>query len=352
MKTLRILLILLIELMAYGCGSSPSIRVDGIQSKVVKVLSGNAIELQNGLIVEILGIKPSEHTKEYLEKHVKGQSVMVISDSKQPQYVKSMMTQVRAYVKVKGEKQDVSGKLLLNKTAQLRQTFVTDSIKPFAKYAKGDIPRKKMSSSELLTYMKPATFMIRTEHGMGTGFFINDNGLALTNNHVLNNDDGIGSVVIYFFGNDGKIDNSNFRHVERIIITERGEKIDYTIFQVKLDNGEKVKYLPLVDRHLRDGEVVAKLGCPIGEPCNFQTGVLSNYKDGYFAHSISSNHGDSGGPIVNFKGEAVGINQSIAMNSAFTMQTGSVQRAEGIAYAVDAMLIRNILDKNNISYGR
>ena len=32
--------------------------------------------------------------------------------------------------------------------------------------------------------------------------------------------------------------------------------------------------------------------------------------------------------------------------------TGTVQKAEGIAYGVDAVLIRRILDENNIQYGR
>lgn len=329
--------------------SNGSIKVDGIQSKVQKVIDGNTIELKNGLHVELLGIKPSEHTKNYLEKQVVGENVTVIADSRQKQYIKSYKTKVKAYVKVKGDKYCISGKLLLNKTAELRQTSVKDSLQAFIEHAsKKD--RRIMTQSELLIYMKPATFeIIRADGGRGTGFFINDNGLALTNNHVL---DGSQEAIICFFGEDGTLDETNYRKINRALLTSDGSKIDFTVFLVQLDNGEKVRYMPLVEDHIKDGEAIAKIGCPVGTVCNFQTGTLSNYNEGYFTHSISSNHGDSGGPIVNFRGEVVGINQSIEFNSAFSQMTGSVQKAEGIAYGVDAVLIRRVLDENNIEYGR
>ena len=344
------ILTLALSLYFSGCGRKPAskIKVDGIQSKVQKVLTGNQIELQNGLKVEILGIKPSEHTKNYLEKQVKGETVVVVSDSKQPQYINTYMTKVRAYVKVKGEGYCVTGKMLTNRIAELSQTFVKDSIEQFKKYAYGDTPHSTMTSTELLTYMKPATFMIYSEdESLGTGFFINDNGLALTNNHVY---DGSNEALIFFFDEDGNVNFSNYRKINRVLFTgQAGEnnRIDFTVFQVQLDNGEKVRYMPLIKQHEKDGEAIAKIGCPLGNPkCNFQTGILSHYNEGYFTHNIPANHGDSGGPIVNFRGEVVGLNQSIDFNTTIGEQ------AKGIAYGVDADLIRQLLEANEIQYGR
>lgn len=335
----------LLALLLCGCSEDrKQIKVQGIQSKVVKVLSGNKIELQNGLKVEILGIKPSQHTKKYLEEQVKNENVTIIRDSKQREFINSYKTTVKAYVKVKGERYCISGKLLLNKTAQLRQTALKDSLSNFREYGKRDVPRPDMSSSELATYMKPATFQIILEDGStGTGFFINDNGLALTNNHVLN---GTKRAIICFFGENGTLDQTNTRSINSLVLTNEHEKIDFTIFYVQLRPDEKVRYLPLVSRHIKDGEEVYKLGCPVGKHADFQGGHLSNYNDGYFTHSIASNHGDSGGPIVNKKGEAVGINQSIEFNPVINEQ------AKGIAYGVDALLIRQVLDENGIEYGR
>ena len=353
MKNIIKILYSLTVLIAFiSCGSkgkSGNIKVDGIQSKVQKVLSGNKIELKNGLKVEILGFKPTEHTKDYLVKHVVGENVIVIADSRQKQYIRTYKTWVKAYVKVKGDNYSISGKLLLDKTAELRQTAVKDSLQTFIEHARIK-KRRIMTQSELLTYMKPATFeIIRADGGRGTGFFINDNGLALTNNHVL---DGSQNAKICFFGEDGTLDETNYRKIIRAILTNEDSKIDFTVFLVQLDNNEKVRYMPLVQEHIKDGEAIAKIGCPVGTVCNFQTGTLSNYNEGYFTHSISSNHGDSGGPIVNFRGEVVGINQSIEFNKALSQMTGSIQKAEGIAYGVDAVLIRQILDENKIQYGQ
>lgn len=165
------LLPVLIALISCG-GKSGKIKVDGIQSKVQRVLSGNEIELKNGLKVVLLGIKPTEHTKNYLEAHVVGKNVIVIADSRQKQYIKSYMTKVKAYVKVKGDRYSISGKLLLNKTAELCQTSVKDSLQVFIEHARRK-ERSVMTQSELLTYMKPATFeIIREDGGRGTGFFI------------------------------------------------------------------------------------------------------------------------------------------------------------------------------------
>ncbi len=339
------LVALITTLLLCDCGGDKKqIKVNGTQSKVVKILTGNKIELQNGLKVEILGIKPSQHTKKYLEEHLKNEVVSVIRDSKQREFINSYKTTIKAYVRLKGEHYCVSGKLLLNKTAELRQTSVKDSLEHFVAYAKQDVQRPNMTSTELVTYMKPATFQIILENGStGTGFFINDNGLALTNNHVLN---GTTNAFVCFFGDNGTLDQTNTRAINSYVLTSEHEKVDFTVFYVQLRPNEKVKYLPLVNRHVKDGEEVFKLGCPVGKHADFQAGILSNYNDGYFTHSIGTNHGDSGGPIVNKRGEVVGVNQSIEFNPVINEQ------AKGIAYGVDALLIRNILDKNGVEYGR
>lgn len=345
MKHQIVCLVVLLGIVVFlsGCKNN-NIKVNGIQSKVVKVISGNQIELQNGLKVEILGIKPTQHTEKYLKEHVKNEVVTIIRDSKQREFIGTYKSKVKAYVKIKGERLCISGKLLLNKTAELRQTSVKDSLQHFIEYAKQDIPRPEMTSTELVTYMKPATFQIILDDGStGTGFFINDNGLALTNNHIL---DGTKNAVICFFGDNGTLDQTNTRYINSFVLTSEHEKVDFTVFYVQLRPNEKVRYMPLVSRHAKDGEEIFKLGCPIGIHADFQGGILSNYNDGYFTHSIGTNHGDSGGPIVNKRGEVVGVNQSIEFNPVINEQ------AKGIAYGVDALLIRKVLDDNDVEYGR
>lgn len=350
------IIVAILMIVVIGCiscggrkGNSGKIKVDGIESKVQKVLSGNKIELQNGLKVTILGILPTEHTKQYLEKFVKGETIVIISDSKQRQFVKSYKTEINAYVKVKGDGYCLAGKLLLAKKAELRETSVKDSLVKFRAYVRDSV-RPLMTLPELKEYMKPATFLIkRADGGSGTGFFINDNGLALTNNHVL---DGSQDAIIYYFGENGKIDETNYRTIHRYLLTNEDAKVDFTVFYVQLDKDEKVHYMPLVKNHIKEGEQIAKIGCPVGLKCDFGPGILSTYYDGFFSHKIASNHGDSGGPIANMRGEIVGVNQSIEFNPSLSAMTGTMQKAEGIAYGVDAVLIREVLDKYEIEYGR
>lgn len=350
------LLSLLIVLLA-SC--TKEIDINKIKSKVQNVKTGNKIELKNGLTVELLGINPTANSKKYLEEHVKGKNVSLRRDShSKRKTIKSYKTSVKAYVRIENEKGSVNGKILELDFSPLNQNLLKDSLQAFKGYVNPDNERRILAPEELLTYMKPATFAIFAKEdgktGMGTGFFISETGLALTNNHVFNYNSE--EAVICFFGENGHLNTSNTRNIEKILFTyggdEDNQKIDFTVFQVRLNNDEKVSYMPLVKQHINEGTQIAKIGCPASNVCNFQTGILSNYNEGYLTHSISSNHGDSGGPVVNMRGEVVGINQSIEFNEALSRMTGTVQKAEGIAFAVDAVLVRRVLDKEKIKYGR
>lgn len=328
-------------------------KVSGTKGSVIAVIDGKTIKLQNGLTVELLGINPSDLGKKYMEEHIIGKQVTLIADKQDPrQTYKTASTKVRAYVKLMGESGSLNGKLLTERWANgVNINHLRDSAKVFGDYWNGTGTRTLLSASELQLKMKPATFQVLTDNGSGTGFFINDNGLALTNNHVFNETNS--EAVIAFFGENGTLDENNYRAIRQIIFSYKEGKVDFTIFQVALKEGERVPYLKLCDKHVPDGEPIAKIGCPTGTKCNFQTGNLSNYNEGYyFTHSISSNHGDSGGPIANFYGEVIGINQSIEFNESLSLATNSVQKAEGIAYAVDILLIKEFLDYHNIKYGR
>ncbi|MBR1786971.1 MAG: trypsin-like peptidase domain-containing protein [Paludibacteraceae bacterium] len=336
--------ILSLSLFALFLFSRAAIQVNGMQSTVRGVLSGNQVELQNGTKVVLLGIKPSENAKKYLEQHVKGKNVKIIADSKQPQTINSYLTTIYAYIRVEGEKGSVQRKLLLTRQTTPNPNQLCDSTHAFA-----DACRAKqhplLSYSELRTTMLPATFLISTEGSIGTGFFINNNGLALTNNHVW---DGAKPAVIYRLTSNGDINTDNYRQISRVITTCKSGNVDYTIFIVQLDNGEKTSYLPLAEQKTTLGEQVAKLGCAMGEAANYNVGVLSKYDDeGFITHSINTNSGDSGSPVCNMRGEVVGIHVASRQNPE---RNGELAR--GLSYATDALLIKRVLDNLGIEYGR
>ncbi len=342
-----------------GCVHKKPFEPNGYENKVVRVIDGRTLELGNGLRVRLIGVKESELSKKYLEEHVKGKTVVLIRDvgSNTPlKKYKGLPKEVKAYAKVKGDLVSVNGNLLMMEYSKFDAALCRDSFDVFTQYARQVGPDKIYTSEELLTKIKPATFQIRHDSVVGTGFFINETGLAVTNNHVLSTAAG---AVCIFFGENGELDEGNYRNVDRILLTFRNNEIDFTVFQVRLDPDEKVSYIPLARKRQNDGVKVWKLGCPVGLTANFQEGILSNYialpdNDGneyyYLAHSCGTNNGDSGGPVVNDRAEAAGINQSILYNRYLSELTGSAQKAEGIAYAVDAVTIRQLMKKYNIEY--
>ena len=335
--------------LANGCSPKKKDRkITGTEGIITSIESGNVIRLQNGLTVTLIGVSPSEVGKKYMETNYKGKNVRLVSDSRDPkQTYRSTATTVRAYAKLSGATRSINGLLLEGSLSNgLNSQGLYDSAAVFKRYLEDPV-HPLLSKAELLSKIKPATFYIQTNDGAGTGFFINETGLALTNNHVLNNNSS--EVAVAFFGENGTLDMTNIRPIKRIVFTyTNDDKIDFTIFEVEINGGEKTPYIPICRKHILEGDDVAKLGCPAGTVGNFQTGNLSNYNEGgYLTHSISSNHGDSGGPVVNFRGEAIGVNQSIEINRSFSQATNSVQKAEGIAYAVDIQLIKQLLDENH-----
>ena len=342
----RIIYSLVITFISISVAFADNIKVNGMHSTVIKVISGNQVELQNGTKVVLLGVQDSENAKKYLEQNVKGKQVNIVADSKQQQYISSPLTTIRAYVNVAAGNVSVQRKLLLTRMAKLDVTLRFDSLKTYSDLVKTNI-QSELKLSELRTVMLPATFLIRTESGIGTGFFINDNGLAITNNHVWNGNE---RAIIYKINDDGSYDTFNTRLISRMITTYREGKVDFTIFMVQLDNGEKSAYLPIVRQQATIGEEVAKLGCGLGNGATFNNGVLSRYNDGFLTHTIGIDGGDSGSPLCNMRGEVIGINVSIPI--AEIDESGTEKLARGQSYAVDILIIKEVLEKLGIEYGR
>lgn len=339
----NLFLILCAALIFVACIDEKKKRVTGTTGKVTEVISGNTLKLHNGLKVQLLGIGEDEkHAKKYIEQHIVGKNVRLIADSKDTKqtYKNTRREWVRAYVSEGREHRSLNGFLIRNGFAEFSPGMVADSLSNFTQEEEPDRP---LPPEQLRTKIMPATFLIATNKGSGTGFFINENGLALTNNHVLNYDNVEGARV-YLFGMDGRVSEDNYRYIDRIVYTKYDGKHDFTIFYVKNDNGEKNRCLSLAKMETKEGSSIAKLGCPLGLPANFSTGNLSTYYNGFFAHSIPVNHGDSGGPVVDMCGRAIGVNQSIEFNPTLKEQ------AKGIAYAVDIRLIRAYLDELNYQY--
>lgn len=161
------------------------------------------------------------------------------------------------------------------------------------------------------------------QSGAGSGWILdNKKGIVVTNNHVV---EGAKKVVIQFA--NGKTFEGNSSNVFRDPTT------DLAIIKV---NPENLSQLAIGDSEkLRVGEWVVVIGNPLGKGIKAKEGIISGLKISLSSEeedalydlietSAAINAGNSGGPLLNMKGEVIGI------TSAKIASVG----VEGMGYAI------------------
>jgi serine protease Do len=164
----------------------------------------------------------------------------------------------------------------------------------------------------------------RKREGAGSGFFIDKDGLALTNNHVVEGADKIRVQLA---------DNSEFSAK----VVGRDPSTDIAL--IKVEGAGPFPPLSLGDSHaLRVGDWVMAVGNPLNMDHTVTVGVVSakgrtlDLTDRSFENYIQTdaaiNPGNSGGPLVNLRGEVVGINAAIneqGQNLGFAIPVNSAK---------------------------
>ena len=171
----------------------------------------------------------------------------------------------------------------------------------------------------------PATGQQRS---LGSGFIIGSDGAILTNAHVVDNAKKI------------LVKLSDKREFEGKLLG-KDPKTDIAI--IKIDTKENLPKVQLGDSdRLQVGEWVMAIGNPFGLDNTVTSGIVSakgrhigaGPYDDFIQTDASVNPGNSGGPLVNERGEVVGI------NIAIVSQTGA---NTGIAFATPINLVKEVL---------
>ncbi|MGM9799853.1 MAG: S1C family serine protease [Muribaculaceae bacterium] len=158
----------------------------------------------------------------------------------------------------------------------------------------------KLEGQEIFDMYETAVFMIFTGVGIsgkqGSGFFIDSNGLAVSNYHVFQGT-ASGTEKIKLSGQDCSYTVSE--------IFTYSEEEDFILFRVNCKN---TNYLPIASTKPRIGEKVYAIGSPLGLENTFSSGEVSQWR-GPNRMQISAliDHGSSGGALINEYGEVVGI---------------------------------------------
>ncbi len=158
----------------------------------------------------------------------------------------------------------------------------------------------KLEGSQIFNKYNRAVFMIYTTDGFqvyqGSGFFINDQGLAVSNYHVFKGT-AIGAEGIKLPG-----DNQAYKVVE---VLQSSEQEDFILFRVNVKN---TPYIPIAQYKPQIGEKVYTIGSPKGLENTFSSGEVSQWRDKQLMQiSANIDHGSSGGALINEYGEVVGI---------------------------------------------
>lgn len=329
---------------------------DGLEDTVVKVSDDGSLELNNGMHVNLLGVGIDSEGVKWMKENLVGKRVRLTanSDDTQKSYTDASKANVRAYVTVtdgSGDYAKLNRYLLSSKKATLNTDYCNDSLQAFrtalesikdsiAKPGPNPRPDEPMTQQELFDYMAPATFLISTPESGGTGFFINENGVALTNYHVvkgyMNHPE---RMKVFLSDKNGDINADRDRPVLRVIKWDKSH--DWCICVISLDPGEKSHYLNLSKTQARRGDDVCVLGHTQGITNTFTKGIVSNIHDdaGAIQFTAEINHGNSGGPVCNMWGEVVGISTMMMSDDEGNVATGNIN------IGIDIMLLRKVLDE-------
>lgn len=183
----------------------------------------------------------------------------------------------------------------------------------------------------------------RDMQSMGSGFFIDETGYIITNNHVI---DGADEIVVRL------TDRSEYE--AKLIGADKSSDLAL----LKVDSKTKFEHLKLgSSTDLRIGEWVLAIGSPFGLDFSASVGIVSakgrsiptedgaNYVP-FIQSDVAINPGNSGGPLFNLRGEVVGVNSQIYSRSG-----GSI----GLSFAIPANTVKNVIgqlrDKGRVERG-
>lgn len=211
---------------------------------------------------------------------------------------------------------------------------VVEKVSPSVVTVSIQTPRRR-----ILEFSPFGGFRSRIEGGqpqdIGTGFIVSEDGLVVTNKHVVSDKEATYKVIT----------SDNKEYVVKKI--SRDPSNDLAVLKI---DAKGLKPVELGDSsNLKVGQFVIAIGTALGEfRSTVTTGVISGLGRGITAGSVyegfverlddviqtdaAINPGNSGGPLLNSVGQVIGINVAVASG------------AENIGFAIPINVVKNALE--------
>jgi putative serine protease PepD len=214
---------------------------------------------------------------------------------------------------------------------------------------KSTIERKPDSIAGIAARVSPSVVSIDVSKGnnggSGSGFFLDNTGHILTNNHVIS-----------LAATDGASIQVNLANGKTYTAKLVGRDVAYDLAVIKI----KVTDAPALQLGDSDavevGDGVIAIGSPLGLTGTVTSGIISaknrpvtsgsGTRESSFINAIQTdaaiNPGNSGGPLVDLSGAVIGINSAIATTGyGFGGQSGSI----GLGFAIPINQARKTADQ-------
>ncbi|MEH6743995.1 Do family serine endopeptidase [Hyphomonas sp.] len=171
----------------------------------------------------------------------------------------------------------------------------------------------------------------RRQNSLGSGVIVGSDGVIVTNNHVIDGADTFRVVL-----------SDRREYPAELVLAD--ERTDLAVLKIDTE-GAVLPVLPYADTRAAEvGDLVLAIGNPFGVGQTVTSGIISatartdvGISDyAFFLQTDAAvNPGNSGGALVNTKGELVGVNTAI-----FSRSGGS----NGIGFAIPAEMVKRVVD--------
>jgi serine protease Do len=188
-----------------------------------------------------------------------------------------------------------------------------------------------MSIQDIIEHYEKAVVQIATNSGTGTGFYLHNYKLIVTNYHVVRDNT---YVSVKIPGIDKKL--------AKIVFYDERYDLAFLLPPVDMDN------LPTLGLGnysiLKDGDSILAIGHPFGLNYTATQGVISRVDRvqqglNYIQIDAAINPGNSGGPLVDEDGAVIGVNTFI------------IKGGDNLGFALPVNYLKDALDQYKLIYG-